>query len=107
MSKRTAFIDVLPFFTRQTGVALITVLLVFAIASVIASKVIVAKVLDTQRTNSLINRTQAYYYALATEEFAILALQQDIKNDSNCNPEKDVCVDHLLEECLGDGALSI
>ena len=103
MSKRSAFIDVLPLFTRQAGVALITVLLVFAIASVIASKVIVAKVLDTQRTNGLINRTQAYYYALATEEFAILALQEDIKNDNNCNAKKDVCVDHLLEESWAMG----
>lgn len=101
--KRSFFRHALTLHAKQSGVALITVLLVFAIASVIASKVIVAKVLDTQRTNGLINRTQAYYYALATEEFAILALQEDIKNDSNCDAETDVCADHLLEELWAMG----
>tara|TARA_B100000767_G_scaffold212206_1_gene199401 strand:+ start:384 stop:1466 length:1083 start_codon:yes stop_codon:yes gene_type:complete len=89
--------------STQTGVALITVLMVFAIASVIAAKIIVTKVLDTQRTTGLINRTQAYYYALATEELAILALQEDIKNDRDCNAEKEFCVDHLLEESWATG----
>ncbi|MDG2471716.1 MAG: type II secretion system minor pseudopilin GspK [Pseudomonadales bacterium] len=101
--KRSFFRHALTLHAKQSGVALITVLLVFAIASVIASKVIVAKVLDTQRTNGLINRTQAYYYALATEEFAILALQEDIKNDSNCDAKTDVCADHLLEELWAMG----
>lgn len=96
--KSNALIAGWPLGVKQSGVALITVLLVFAIASIIASQIIVAKVLDTQRTNGLINRTQAYYYALATEEFAILALKEDIKNDSSCDANKDYCVDHLLEE---------
>jgi len=103
MRKRSYFRHALTLHAKQSGVALITVLLVFAIASVIASKVIVAKILDTQRTNGLINRTQAYYYALATEEFAILALQEDSKNDRNCDVEKDVCADHLLEESWAIG----
>ena len=58
---------------KQAGVALITVLLVFAIATLLASKIIIGKVLDVQRTTGMVNRTQAYYYALAAEDLAILA----------------------------------
>lgn len=74
---------------RQAGVALITVLLVFAIASLIASKIIIGKVLDVQRTTGMVNRTQAYYYALAAEELAILALQEDAIQDAENSPQGD------------------
>ena len=74
---------------KQMGVALITVLLVFAIATLIASKIIIGKVLDMQRTTGLINRTQAYYYALAAEDLAILALQENIKQDLKDSPQGD------------------
>ncbi len=78
---------------RQRGVALITVLLVFAIATLISSKIILAKVIDVQRTTGLINRTQAYYYALAAEQLAILALQQNAQEDADNSPQGD----HLEE----------
>ena len=74
---------------KQTGVALITVLLVFAIATLITSKIIIGKVLDVQRTTGMINRTQAYYYALAAEDLAILALQENIKDDTKNAPQGD------------------
>jgi type II secretory pathway component PulK len=74
---------------KQAGVALITVLLVFAIATLIASKIIIGKVLDMQRTTGMINRTQAYYYALAAEDLAILALQENIKQDTAKSPQGD------------------
>jgi len=67
---------------HQHGVALITVLMVFAIASLIAAKVLTQKALDAQRIAGMINRTQAHYYALAAEELAMLALRQDFEEDS-------------------------
>jgi len=78
---------------RQRGVALITVLLVFAIAALVSTKIIVAKLLDVQRSTGLINRTQAYYYALGAEELAILALQEDASEDAESAPASD----HLEE----------
>ena len=74
---------------NQQGVALITVLLVFTIATLIAAKIILAKSLDVQRTTGMINRTQAYYYALAAEQLAILALQEDAANDQENFPQGD------------------
>ena len=65
----------------QRGVALITVLLIFSISTLIASKIIINKVIDVKRTTGLLNRTQAYYYALAAEELAILALKNDYEED--------------------------
>ncbi|MBT8139040.1 MAG: type II secretion system minor pseudopilin GspK [Gammaproteobacteria bacterium] len=66
---------------KQRGVALITVLMVFAIATLVAGKVIVGKSIDVRRVNGMINRTQAHYYALAAESLAILALREDDQKD--------------------------
>lgn len=75
--------------SKQSGVALITVLMVFAIATLIAGKVVVSKMIDTQRIAGMINRTQAYYYALAAEELAILALTADAREDADNNKLAD------------------
>jgi general secretion pathway protein K len=80
---------------KQAGVALITVLLVFAIATLIASKIIIGKVLDVQRTTGMINRTQAYYYAVAAEELTILALEENANADAD--PDNMPQGDHLDE----------
>jgi general secretion pathway protein K len=83
---------------QQRGVALITVLMVFAIASLIATKVLTQKALDTQRIAGMINRTQAHYYALAAEELAMLALKHDLEEDQKSgNP----IVDTLEEPWAG------
>ena len=85
---------------RQRGVALITVLMVFAIASLIAGKVIMSKAVDTQRVTGMVNRTQAYYYALAAESLAMLALRQDDQNDVD---DQEMADD--LEEMWASGAI--
>ncbi len=85
---------------RQRGVALITVLMVFAIASLIAGKVIMGKAVDTQRVAGMVNRTQAYYYALAAESLAMLALRQDDQNDVD---DQEMADD--LEEMWASGAI--
>ncbi|MGB5324429.1 MAG: type II secretion system minor pseudopilin GspK [Pseudomonadales bacterium] len=66
---------------RQRGVALITVLMVFAIATLITGKVIVGKSIDVRRVNGMVNRTQVHYYALAAESLAILALREEDQQD--------------------------
>ncbi len=86
--------------SRQAGVALITVLLVFAIAALISAKILVGKELDVQRTTGMVNRTQAYYYALAAEELAILVLKTDAEDDADNPPATD-----NLEEAWAQAAI--
>lgn len=83
---------------RQKGVALITVLMVFAIASIVVTKIVVSKSIDTQRIAGLVDRTQAHYYAAVAEQLAILTLMEDEKGDvDNTNP-----TDNLAEPWASD-----
>lgn len=82
--------------SNQSGVALVTVLMVFAIAALIATKITVGKMIDVKRTTGMVNRTQAYYYALAAEELAILALRDDATADAE-KPVGDISGDHFDE----------
>ena len=68
--------------SKQQGVALISVLLVFAIATVIASEVISRNYRDIRRTANLISSKQAYHYALAGEAFARQILYRDFDKTS-------------------------
>jgi general secretion pathway protein K len=63
--------------SKQQGVALISVLLVFAIVAVITSEIISQHFLDLRRTANTINSKQAYYFALAGEEYARQLLARD------------------------------
>jgi general secretion pathway protein K len=62
---------------KQQGVALITVLLVFALAAIITSQVASRNYRDIRKTANLINSKQAYHYALAGEQFARQLLFRD------------------------------
>jgi general secretion pathway protein K len=63
--------------SRQQGVALITVLLVFALVAVIGSEIASRNFRDIKQTANLINNKQAYYYALAGEQYARQILHAD------------------------------
>lgn len=63
---------------RQRGVALITVLLVFALVAVIAAEILRRSQLNVRSVAGLIDTRQAYYYALAGEAYARQALARDI-----------------------------
>lgn len=65
----------------QRGVALITVLLVFALAAIIASDVASRNYRDIRKTANLINSKQAYHYALAGEQFARQILFRDYRDE--------------------------
>ena len=80
---------------RQSGVALITVLMVFSIATILVSKLILQRSIDSQRVLKMIDRSQAHYYARVGEDLAILGLRVEdtFDNESN-NPN----IDTLSEE---------
>jgi len=62
---------------RQRGVALITAVLVVAIAAIIATSMMQRQNFDTQRTANIIHRDQAIAYALGAEHWAGVELSKD------------------------------
>lgn len=66
---------------RQAGVALVTVLLVFAIVTVIAGSMAERAFLDIRRTERQLVYAQAWQYALAGEAFARQALYVDFAGE--------------------------
>ncbi|HEB27693.1 MAG TPA: general secretion pathway protein GspK [Porticoccus sp.] len=73
---------------RQQGVALISVLLIFALATIIASEVASRTYRDIRKTANLINTKQAYLYALAGEQFARQLLFRDYKEEQNVHSDQ-------------------
>jgi len=65
--------------TRQRGVALITALVVLAIAATLSAAMIWQGGLDERRTATLIQGNQAMEYALGAESWAEQILQRDLK----------------------------
>jgi len=65
---------------RQTGVALVTAILIVALASILAASLLKKLNLDISRTQNIIQNEQAYLYALGSEIIAIAALTQDAKD---------------------------
>ncbi len=64
--------------SKQTGVALITALLIVALATVTAVTMTSRQQLDIRRTSNLINHDQAYLYLLGAEQWAQQILSQDM-----------------------------
>ena len=62
---------------RQRGVALITALLVVALATAAAVAMATRLNIDMRRTGNLLNGEQAYAYALAAESWAYVILRRD------------------------------
>ncbi|MFT5579835.1 MAG: general secretion pathway protein K [Paraglaciecola psychrophila] len=80
--------------SRQQGIALISVLLVFALATVIASEIIVRNALDIRKTANYLNSQQAYYYALSGEAYGQQILHRDFMEAS----AQGVAADTLSDE---------
>lgn len=70
---------------KQQGVALITVMLVVAIAVVLATKMSAALIFQIQRTDNLNSNQQAYWYAMGAEAFAKTVLTLSFKNNEDKN----------------------
>jgi general secretion pathway protein K len=73
---------------RQRGVAIITALLIVAIAATVSVTISTRLQLDVRRTGNMIAGEQAYLYALAAESWS----QRILKNDREKNQ-----IDHLGE----------
>lgn len=71
---------------QQTGVALLTALVVVAVASTAASHLVTEQQLDIRRTGNLVYADQALIYALATESFARVALRHDARTNNVDGP---------------------
>jgi general secretion pathway protein K len=74
---------------RQRGVAIITALLIVAIATTVSVTISTRLQLDVRRTGNLIAGDQAYLYSLAAESWSQRILKQDRKNSE---------IDHLGED---------
>lgn len=68
---------------RQRGVALITALLIVALATTAAAWLTNSHQLSIRRSGNLINGDQAYEYALGLEMMAIMMLNEDFKDQNN------------------------
>ena len=66
---------------KQSGVALITALLILAIASTAAAYLAQQLNLSMRRSGNVINSNQAYLYALGAETLAIIGLNEDAKTN--------------------------
>ncbi|MCP4699237.1 MAG: type II secretion system minor pseudopilin GspK, partial [Gammaproteobacteria bacterium] len=74
---------------RQKGIALITALLIVALATISAAAMVSRQQIDIRRTSNVLNLDQAYLYALGAEEWARRILIRDRNNSK---------IDHLSED---------
>lgn len=76
---------------RQSGVALIVVLMIFAIAATLASAILYRQSHFQERTGNLLNWDLRYQYALSVEAIAVQGLQMDLEQDMTENQLLDSC----------------
>ncbi|MEO9330777.1 type II secretion system minor pseudopilin GspK [Ectopseudomonas guguanensis] len=77
---------------RQSGVALITVLLVVAVVTVVCAGLIARQQLSIRSSANQLHVNQAWHYALGGETLAKAVLERDVRRGDPRQP-----VDHLLE----------
>lgn len=75
--------------SKQRGVAIITALLIVAIATTVSITISTRLQLDVRRTGNVIAGDQAYQYALAAESWSQRILRKDIQDNK---------IDHLGED---------
>ena len=66
---------------KQQGVALITVILIVALATILATAMISRQQLEIHRSTNLFNYEQAYQYVLGAEDWAGLILKRDASDN--------------------------
>ncbi|MFQ5487020.1 MAG: type II secretion system minor pseudopilin GspK [Gammaproteobacteria bacterium] len=71
---------------RQKGVALVTAMLVTAIATITAVALASRQQLDIRRTENMLERDQAYLFGLGVEEWARQILAQDRRDNNVDHP---------------------
>lgn len=71
--------------SHQRGTVLVTVLMMFAIAALLATEMAYRQKLDVRRTSAMLMTDQAREYLLGAEALAMLALKDDYKADKKVN----------------------
>lgn len=71
----------------QQGAALLTVMLIFFVASYLAIEMIDRQFLEIKRTGNMIDTDQAYIYTRSAENLAMAALALDAKQDKLLYPQ--------------------
>lgn len=71
--------------SRQRGIALITVMLIVALATIAAVAMASRQQLDVYRISNLLHGDQAYTYALGVENWASSILRRDLKDNETDN----------------------
>lgn len=75
--------------TKQSGLALITVLMIFAIASMLAASMKTREAMNTEQASATFGLGQAQLIALSAEDFAKAGLTTDVKFDESQNELMD------------------
>ena len=78
---------------QQRGIALIYVLLIFAMITLMASQMVTSLWLHTEKNTRFLERIQAKHHALSAEQYVALLLEQDFEEDK----KKKRQVDHERE----------
>lgn len=87
---------------HQRGVALISVMLVFALVAIIASQISSRNYRDIRKTANLTQSKQAYQYALAGEQFARQLLYRDFVDGNDDEGNSSVGESNRLVDRLTD-----
>lgn len=74
---------------RPQGIALVTALLVVALATVAAVAMATRLHVDVRRTANLVHGEQAYAYALAAESWALVILRRDVGDSTHDSLDED------------------
>ena len=74
---------------RQRGVALITALLIVALATIAAVAMASRQQLDVRRTANILDGDQAFFYALGVESWARRILVRDQRDGQIDHPGED------------------
>lgn len=93
-------------YSRQRGIAVLTAMVVVAIATILAVEIIWRTNLDLQRTESLLTWNQAQQYALGAENLAIYVLRDIGKNESVETVTKDDLEKWRVTFEIDDGVIS-
>ena len=76
--------------SKERGVALISVLLVFALVAILAADMLAVNFKDLKKTNNQLQSRQAFYYALGAEQLARQYLYRDYERDKKIDGLKDL-----------------
>lgn len=77
----------------QSGVALITVLMIVALATVMVTLMITRQHMSVRRTSAMLAADQAWQYSLGAETIAMEVLAQDARNDAKKEEPRDSLAD--------------